>query len=146
MILADCSTFESLRDGRQVKIRALPPADRAGLRESGNQFNDESRYRRFFAPERPFSKKETEFYLNINFVNHVALRRETRRRQDSHVIVDDEHYIVSRPGRAEVAFAVDDPHQDSASPRACSPPRRSRTQGEDQGTASRNSCPTTPQC
>jgi RimJ/RimL family protein N-acetyltransferase len=108
--LADYSAFESLRDGRQVEIRALRPADRAGLRESGKRLSDESRYRRFFAPKRSLSEKEIEFYLNVDFVNHVALVVELEE-GGRPVIVGGGRYIVSEPGHAEVAFAVDDPHQ-----------------------------------
>ena len=107
---ADYSAVEPLRDGRQVEIRALRPADRAGLLEVVAQMSEEARYRRFFAPKRTFSEKEIEYYLNVDFVGHVALVAvvEEGGRQ---VIAGGGRYIVSEPGRAEVAFAVDDPHQ-----------------------------------
>lgn len=104
------SATETLRNGRRVEIRALKPADRAGLLEAVAHMSEEARYRRFFAPKRSFTEKEIEFYLNVDFVNHVALA----------AVVDDPgglviagggRYIVSEPGRAEVAFGVDDPHQ-----------------------------------
>jgi RimJ/RimL family protein N-acetyltransferase len=104
------SAIETLPNGRRVEIRALKPADRAGLRDAVAHMSEESLYRRFFAPRRTFTENEIQFYLNVDFVNHVAL-----------VAVVDEaagpaiagagRYIVSEPGRAEVAFSVDDTHQ-----------------------------------
>ena len=104
MNAADYSAVESLRDGRRVEIRALRPTDRAGLLDAVAQMSEEARYRRFFAPKRTFSEKEIEFYLNVDFVGHVALVAvlEEGGRQ---VIAGGGRYIVSAPGRAEVAFA-----------------------------------------
>jgi RimJ/RimL family protein N-acetyltransferase len=107
---AEYSAVEPLRDGRRVEIRALRPADRDGLLEALAQMSEEARYRRFFAPKRGFSEKEIEFYLNVDFVNHVALVA-VLEEGGRPVIAGGARYIVSAPGRAEVAFAVDDPHQ-----------------------------------
>jgi GNAT superfamily N-acetyltransferase len=107
---ADYSVVERLRDGREVEIRALRPADRAGMRAALLRTSEESRYRRFFAPKRSFSEKEIAFYLNVDFVSHVALVAVLE--EGGHPeIVGGGRYIVSEPGRAEIAFAVDDPHQ-----------------------------------
>jgi RimJ/RimL family protein N-acetyltransferase len=107
---ADYSAVERLRDGRQVEIRALRPADRAGLLAAMERTSDESRYRRFFAPKRTFNEQEIEYYLNVDFVSHVALVAVLE--EGGHPeIVGGGRYIVSEPGRAEIAFAVDDPHQ-----------------------------------
>ena len=110
MNAADYSAVEALRDGRRVEIRALKPADREGLAASVRRTSEETRYRRFFAPKRSFSEKEIEFYLNVDFVNHVALVA-VLDEGGRPVIVGGGRYIVSEPGSAEVAFAVDDPHQ-----------------------------------
>jgi RimJ/RimL family protein N-acetyltransferase len=107
---ADYSAIERLRDGRQVEIRALRPSDRAELAASVRRTSEETRYRRFFAPKRTFSEQEIEFYLNVDFVSHVALVAELEE-GGKRVIVGGARYIASEPGRAEVAFAVDDPHQ-----------------------------------
>jgi len=107
---AEYSTVERLRDGRELEVRALRPADRAGLLAAFDRSSVESRYRRFFAPKRTFSEKEIEFYLNIDFVSHVALVA-TIEEGGKPVVVGGGRYIVSEPGRAEISFAVDDPHQ-----------------------------------
>ena len=101
---------ERLRNGASLQIRALRPGDRAEMLASVGRFSKETLYRRFFAPKRSFSEREIEFFLNVDFTSHVALAAvlsEGGRR----VIVGGARYIVSQPGRAEVAFAIDDPHQ-----------------------------------
>ena len=97
---------ETLRDGRKVEIRALKPEDRAGLLAAVANMSEDARYRRFFAPKRAFSKKELDYYLNVDFVRHVALVAVL-----DGEIVGGGRYIASEPGRAEVACAVDDEHQ-----------------------------------
>jgi RimJ/RimL family protein N-acetyltransferase len=104
------SAIETLRNGRRVEYRALKPADRAGLLEAVANMSAEARYRRFFAPKRSFSEKEIEFYLNVDFVNHVALVAVVHEAAGP-AIAGGGRYIVSEPGRAEVAFGVDDAHQ-----------------------------------
>jgi GNAT superfamily N-acetyltransferase len=100
------SAVETLRNGRRVEIRALEPTDRAGLLDAVAQMSEEARYRRFFAPKRTFSEKEIDFYLNVDFVGHVALVAVI-----DGAIAGGGRYIVSEPGRAEVAFSVDDAHR-----------------------------------
>jgi RimJ/RimL family protein N-acetyltransferase len=107
---ADFSVIEILRNGRKVKIRALRPQDRLDLEAAISRMSDESLYRRFFGSKHEFTEKEVAYFLNIDFVNHVAL-----------VIVADENceeaivgggrYVVVEPGRAEMAFAVIDEYQ-----------------------------------
>jgi RimJ/RimL family protein N-acetyltransferase len=104
------SAFEMLRSGHPVEIRALRPDDLADLVAAIGRTSAQSLYRRFFGAKKNFSRKEVEFYLNIDFSDHVAL-----------VVVADEggrpmivgggRYIVVQPGTAEVAFAVVDQYQ-----------------------------------
>lgn len=110
MDASEYSAVETLRNGRRAEIRALKPADRAGLLKVVAQMSEEARYRRFFAPKRSFSEKEIEFYLNVDFVRHVALVAVVDEAAGP-VIAGGGRYIVSEPGRAEVAFSVDDAHQ-----------------------------------
>ncbi|MGB8435185.1 MAG: GNAT family N-acetyltransferase [Burkholderiales bacterium] len=100
------SAVETLRNGRRAEIRALKPTDRAGMLAAVANMNEDARYRRFFAPKRAFSEKEIEYFLNVDFVHHVALVAVLEG-----AIVGGGRYIESEPGRAEVAFAVDDDHQ-----------------------------------
>ncbi|MCB8819420.1 GNAT family N-acetyltransferase [Microvirga rosea] len=99
-----------MRDGRTVEIRALRPEDRAGLLAAVGRTSDKSLYRRFFGFKRGFTDQEINFYVNVDFVNHVALVAQLNEDGQS-VIVGGSRYIIGQPGQAEVAFAVDDAHQ-----------------------------------
>jgi RimJ/RimL family protein N-acetyltransferase len=71
--------------------------------------SDESIRRRFFAPKRHFSDREIEYYSNVDFANHVALVA-VLDQGGKKTIVGSGRYVVTEPGVAEVAFAVDDAH------------------------------------
>ena len=51
-----------------------------------------------------------EFFLNVDFVSHVALVA-VLNEGGRQLIVGGARYVVAQPGCAEVAFAIDDPHQ-----------------------------------
>ena len=106
----DYSAPETLRDGRTVVVRALRPEDRADLLAAVGRTSDRSLYRRLFAIKRGFTDREVDFYVNVDFVGHVALVA-VLAEDGQPVIVGGARYIVVRPGQAEVAFAVDDAHQ-----------------------------------
>ena len=76
--------------------------------------SDDSASRRFtagfFAPKRSFSEREINYFLKVDFVGHVALVAALSE-GGRQVIVGGARCIVSHPGRAEVAFAIDDPRQ-----------------------------------
>ena len=99
------SAIGKLRNGERIEIRALRPQDRDDLIAAVDRTSSESLYRRFFAVRRRFTETEESFYLNIDFVSHVALvaLAEENGRQS---IVGDGRYVVSEPGQAEVAFTV----------------------------------------
>lgn len=104
------SVREQLRDGRPVEIRALRPEDEANMLVAIDRVGAESRQRRFFVTKHGFSDKEKEFFMKIDFVNHVALVAEVD--EDGRpAIVGGGRYVVVKPGEAEVAFMVVDAYQ-----------------------------------
>ena len=108
--LAQYSEAEALRDGRRVEIRALRPEDRDDFLAAVGGIGTDSLYRRFFAVKREFSEKEISFFVDVDFVNHVALIA-TVEEDGKSVIAGGGRYIVVNPGQAEVAFAVVDQYQ-----------------------------------
>lgn len=110
MNASEYSDAETLRDGRRLEIRALRPSDRDGMLEAVAHLSPQALQRRFFAPKRAFSEKEIEYFLHVDFVNHVALVA-VLAEDGKPVIVGGARYIVTETGCAEVAFAVDDAHQ-----------------------------------
>ena len=108
--IASYSSTETLRDGRMVEIRAQRPHDREGMQAAIARSSSGSLYRRFFAVRREFSEKETDYFLEIDFVNHLALVAVVTEAGQPK-IAGGGRYVLVQPGRAEVAFAVVDAYQ-----------------------------------
>jgi RimJ/RimL family protein N-acetyltransferase len=108
--IATFSAVELSRDGRRVEIRALRPDDRADFVAAVGQTSAQSLYRRFFVPRRSFTAEEIAFFVNVDFVDHVALVAVTDE-GGRPVIVGGGRYIVEQPGQAELAFVVVDRYQ-----------------------------------
>jgi GNAT superfamily N-acetyltransferase len=109
MNAAEYLAVETLRDGRPVRIRALRPSDRESMLAAVDRIGEASLYRRFFSPKHHFSESEIDYFINVDFDRHVALVAELEENGSS-LIAGGGRYIVSKPGCAEMAFAVDDPH------------------------------------
>jgi len=110
MEAANYSAAELLRTGRHLEIRAIRTEDRVELLAAIGRTSTQSLFRRFFASKRGFTEQEISFFLNIDFVNHVALVAAVD--EDGRpMIVGGGRYVIVQPGRAEVAFAVIDEYQ-----------------------------------
>ena len=111
MLQADkYSAIETSRDGRRLEIRALRPDDRSDLIAAVARTSAESLRRRFFVPKNNFTDREMDFFLNVDFINHVALVAVIEE-GDRTVIVGGGRYIVVRAGEAQIAFVIVDHYQ-----------------------------------
>jgi RimJ/RimL family protein N-acetyltransferase len=110
MTPANYCAREQLRDGRPVEIRALRPDDETDMLAAIDRTGAGSLQRRFFMTKRGFSEREKAFFMNIDFVNHVALIAVIDEDGRS-AIVGGGRYVVAEPGKAEVAFVVVDAFQ-----------------------------------
>ena len=108
--VAAYSAVHSLRDGRSIRIREQRPSDRSGLLEAVRRSSSQTLYRRFFRLKRHFSEEEIAYFLNADFLKHVALVAEIEE-NGKPTIVGSARYIVQEPGQAEIAFAVIDEYQ-----------------------------------
>src|SRR3954454_18751676 len=104
------SAAATLRDGQRVDIRAFRPGDRAELEAAVARGGAKSIYRRFFTVKRNFSEREREFFLNVDFKDHVALMAWAQE-GGRDVIIGGCRYVVVGEGKAEVAFVIVDPYQ-----------------------------------
>ena len=73
MNAATYAATEHLRNGAALHIRALRPPDRAEMLAAFGRLGKEAVYRRFFGPKRGFSESEIHYFLDVDFVAHVAL-------------------------------------------------------------------------
>jgi GNAT superfamily N-acetyltransferase len=107
---AKYSAVELLRSGERIEIRALRPEDSTGLIEAVKRSSAQSLHRRFFRVKRHFTEQEIAFFVNIDFVNHVALVA-VANENGSSIIIGGARYVSLESGTAELAFAVVDQYQ-----------------------------------
>ena len=62
MEVAKYEAVETLRDGRQTRVRALKSDDRAGLLSALSKSSAQSLYRRFFSPKRSLTEDEVAYF------------------------------------------------------------------------------------
>ena len=110
MEIAKYEAVETLRDGRRFKVRALRPDDRDEFLAAVGRSSAESLYRRFFSPKQRFTEEQIAYFVNVDFVNHVALVAALEE-NGGPVIIGGGRYVVVQPGKAEVAFVVVDQYQ-----------------------------------
>jgi RimJ/RimL family protein N-acetyltransferase len=111
--MAEAATYsakEVLRDGRPMEIRALRLDDRDALIAAIGRTSADSFYRRFFGVKHEFTEQQIASFLNIDFINHVALVAVVGESARP-TIVGGGRYVVVKPGTAEVAFAIVDEYQ-----------------------------------
>lgn len=100
-----------LHDGSVVEIRAQRPEDRKEIIEAMEHASADTLYHRFFAVKRHFSEKEEHYFFDIDFVNHVVLIATLALNGGPAKIVGGARFVVTEPGKAEVAFTVVDEFQ-----------------------------------
>jgi RimJ/RimL family protein N-acetyltransferase len=104
------SERQQLRDGTSLEVRALKPEDEAGMLAAIERTGVQSLQRRFFVMKREFSEKERNFFMKVDFINHVALVA-VAQEDGRPTIIGGGRYIVFEPQRAEMAFVVVDAWQ-----------------------------------
>ena len=110
MTARNYSASETTRAGRRVEIRSLRPEDRPALSDVVNRSSSGSLYRRFFTVRRKFSERQIDFFVNVDFENHVALVSVVEENGQP-AIIGGGRYVVVQPGKAELAFFVIDEYQ-----------------------------------
>ena len=113
MDLTQYSADALLRDHTQVHIRAICPDDKQKLLDTFHRLTGRSIYFRFFEAKQELTKDELRFYTEIDYEHHFAIV--------ATIIIEGKECIVgigrcieekdSQERIAEVAFAVDDEHQ-----------------------------------
>jgi RimJ/RimL family protein N-acetyltransferase len=92
----------------QILIRAIRPDDSNALLAAVRRSSKQSRFRRFFSFRNDFSEREIAFFVDVDFVKHVALVALT---DDPPDLIGGARYVQDGSGSAEMAFAVVDEWQ-----------------------------------
>jgi acyl-CoA synthetase (NDP forming)/GNAT superfamily N-acetyltransferase len=84
----------------------VEPGDKELLVEFYSRVSEESKYYRFFSPMPVLSEKDVSRFTEVDYVDRVAFILTLRGR-----MIAIGRYDVVKPGRAEVAFLVEDAYQ-----------------------------------
>jgi acyl-CoA synthetase (NDP forming)/RimJ/RimL family protein N-acetyltransferase len=95
-----------LRDGKTAHIRPIQPEDAELLVDFYSRVSDESKYYRFFSPMPHLSERDVTRFTQVDYVDRVALVLTSAGK-----MIAVGRYDTVEPGRAEVAFLVEDGHQ-----------------------------------
>jgi RimJ/RimL family protein N-acetyltransferase len=100
---------ETLKNGLQVTIRAIRPADKDNFQAAFNELNERSIYLRFFTNNKTFSDKEIQRAVDVDFVKIVALVTCIKDNDKEKIIGGGRFFVFgdgNQPEKAEVAFLV----------------------------------------
>jgi len=106
---ASYRTYERLGNGTRIEIRALHQDDKKNMLMAFKRASMHSLQRRFFSARRSFSEQEIDYFVNVDFSNHVALVACVTE-DDEPSIVGGGRYIVTN-ATAEFAVMVVDEWQ-----------------------------------
>lgn len=106
----DFEATETLKNGVTVKIRAIRPADKAGIAAAFGKLDPESVYTRFFQAKASLSDQELKAATEVDFENVVALVV-TIDSGAKETIIGSGRYVafdLSGTRSAEIAFIVEE--------------------------------------
>ena len=110
MEIAKYEAVETLRDGRRFKVRALRPDAGTSSSRPWAEAAPFSTHRPVSFHQQRFTDEQIAYFVNVDFVNHVALVAALEE-NGGPVIIGGGRYVVVQPGKAEVAFVVVDQYQ-----------------------------------
>ena len=106
----DFEKTETLKNGLTVKIRAIRPADKAGIADAFGKLDPESVYTRFFQAKGSLSDRELKAATEVDFENAIALVA-TIESGGKETIIGGGRYVafdLSGARSAEIAFIVEE--------------------------------------
>ena len=98
-----------LRDGLEILVRPVEPADRELIAQAFDRLSPETRYRRFFAPLSRLSEEDLTYLTEVDHSDHEALAAVE---PGAGAVIGVARYVRAEdPTEAEVAVVVGDPWQ-----------------------------------
>ncbi len=105
---------ESLKNGLQVRVRAIRPDDKSLIVKAFNELEPDSIYTRFFHRKNSLSEKELQKVTELDFENDVGLVVTVGEESDETIIGSARYLGYNAPDGtrcAEVAFTVEEDYQ-----------------------------------
>ncbi|MGO9558413.1 MAG: GNAT family N-acetyltransferase [Acidimicrobiales bacterium] len=96
-----------LADGRVAEVRPIRPSDLAALQTLHEQLSRDASYFRFFGARREVPRSELEHWVNVDYVDRLALVGFV----DDELVAIASYDRIKASGEAEVAFTVRDDQQ-----------------------------------
>ncbi|MGC9351302.1 MAG: GNAT family N-acetyltransferase [Sulfurovum sp.] len=112
--IREFSRHVSLRNSERVEIRAIRPGDKQALLEGFHRLTGRSIYFRFLGDKCDLSEEELRYFTEVDFEHHIALVVTKEENHHEKIIGVGRYlqYVEESPEKvAEIAFAVDDTHQ-----------------------------------
>lgn len=110
MVENGTTSIVKLRDGSEVTIRPIEPADAPLLQDLVTRLSPESIYKRFMAYIKRISDKQAERFANVNYETEMAFVATNTDEQ----VIGVARYMDATPpekGAAEAAVVVEDAYQ-----------------------------------
>jgi RimJ/RimL family protein N-acetyltransferase len=110
MVENETTSTVTLRDGNQVTIRPIQPADAPLLQDLLTRLSPESVYKRFMAYLKRLSDEQAERFANVNYDTEMAFVATNAAGQ----VIGVARYMTPNPpepGAAEAAVVVEDAYQ-----------------------------------
>ncbi|HEX5675699.1 MAG TPA: GNAT family N-acetyltransferase [Azonexus sp.] len=101
---------ETLRNGLEIRIRALRPDDGERIVEAFSKLDPESVYTRFFRYKKEVSEADLRLIRELDFETRVALVA-TLTENGREIIIASSSYSVYEDKTAEIAFVVEEDYQ-----------------------------------
>jgi len=103
--------YETLRDGTQVFLRPIKPADEPALSDMLYSLSSESVRSRFFTATVRFPHKDVQKLTNIDYQNELAIVGVVPGPGEEEIVAIAQYFVEPRTQEAEVAFIVHDEWQ-----------------------------------
>ena len=103
-----------LRDGTTVHLRPIRPDDKQRLIDGFGRLSATSISSRFFGAKQALTAKELKYFTEVDFEHHVSFVVEENSKEGLKIIGAARYIELKEQGAervAEVAFVVDDQHQ-----------------------------------
>lgn len=104
---------QTLKDGKEVRFRAIKPSDEEEMRRLFYRFSDEAVYYRYFSPIRTMPHSKMQKYVNVDYGQVMSIVGVVGEPGKGRIIAEARFARDRKKPYADVAFVVDEAYQGS---------------------------------